>query len=328
MKLQKMSYAVIGLLLCLSFQIISPLSLYAEWPNHSITLHVASKAGGSTDLHARYIANAWTKLANANIAIQNYDSQLVAFSAVSRMKPDGYNLLAMHSGIVCTYLTGGSEVNPLKDLQVVAAMEDFGVQAIIAGPKAPYNTFPEMIDYAKKHPGMLSCAIATNGATQFLWGEIAQIAGVKFKMVEAASETEKLTNVAGGFISLGNCAATAARSYEASGKLKVLGLLPSSPKSNVAAFSEYKTLAQQGFDKIIFPTYMYIFAPKGVDQATLEAINASLQGVVKDPSYLKGMDALGSAAGWMNLKDSEASMQQTYDIFHSVAEDLGILNAK
>jgi len=319
---------LLGIILCLSFQVILPSMAYADWPTRAVTLHVASKAGGSTDLHSRYIVNAWTKLINANVAVQNYDSQLVAFSSVAQMKPDGYNLLAMHSGIVCTYLTGGSEVNPLKDLQVVAAMQDFGVQAIIAGPKAPYNTFTEMIDYAKKHPGMLSCAIATNGATQFLWGEIAQIAGVKFKMVEASTETEKLTNVAGGFISLGNCAASTAKSYEASGKVKVLGLLPSSPKSNVAAFSEYKTLAQQGFDKIIFPTYMYIFAPKGIDQATLEAINSSLQGVVKDASYLKGMETLGSAAGWMDVKDSQASLQQTYDIFRSVAESLGILNVK
>ncbi|MGE4353882.1 MAG: tripartite tricarboxylate transporter substrate-binding protein [Oscillospiraceae bacterium] len=297
----------------------SAVTATSDWPSQNITVHCASKAGGGTDMHTRYITNAWTKLVDTNIVVQNYDSSAVAFTTIANSKPNGYNLLAMHTGIVCSYLTGGTEVNPTEDLAVVACMEDFGVQAIIAGPDAPYDTFDEMIQYAKEHPGELSCAIATNGSTEFLWGEIEQVSGADFKMVEAANETEKLTNVAGGFISLGNCSLNNAISYETDGKIKVLGIIDD--KKGVAP--QYKTLASQGYN-VEFPIYLYIFAPAGTDEATLEAMNASLSGVMNDQDYLDGMDALGAAANCMNLEDSRAALQSAYDTMKSVGDTLGI----
>lgn len=245
---------------------------------------------------------------------------------MANAKPDGYNLLAMHTGIVCSYLTGGTEVNPLEDLDIVAVMEDFGVQAIIASPDAPYNDFAEMVEYAKAHPGELSCAIQTNGSTEFLWGMISQETGAEFKMVEAANETEKLTNVAGGFISLGNCSATNGAAYEKDGKVKVLALLPSSDKSDTSGY-DYKTIKEQGFD-ITFPNNMLIFAPKGTPEADLKAINASLEGVLKDNAYQEGMKSMGSTADWKNLDDSRAALQEAFDTYKMTGEALGIVKAQ
>ena len=55
-----------------------------EWPDGTVTSHSASKAGGSTDLHTRFIANAWSPLIDENVVVQNYDSSAVAFSSVVR----------------------------------------------------------------------------------------------------------------------------------------------------------------------------------------------------------------------------------------------------
>ena len=291
----------------------------SDWPTQNVTVHCASKAGGGTDMHTRYIVNAWDKLIDKNIVVQNYDSSAVAFSTIKAAKPDGYNLLAMHTGIVCSYLTGGTDVDPINDLAVIACMQDFGVQAFIAGPDAPYDNFADMLTYAKAHPGELSCAIATNGSTEFLWGEIEQAAGVDFKMVEAANETEKLTNVAGGFISLGNCSLNNAISYEADGKIKVLGTM--TDPTNAAP--QYKTIEAQG-TKIDFNTNIFRFAPAGTDEATQQAISDSLADVIKDADYLKGMSDLGATPGYMTLDESREYLQSSYDTMKKVGDTLGI----
>ena len=295
-----------------------------EWPDGTVTIHSASKAGGSTDLHTRFIANAWSPLIDENVVVQNYDSSAVAFSSVAAMEPDGQNLLCMHTGIIDSYLTGATDVNPLEDLEVVAVMQDFGLQAIIAAPDAPYDNFAEMIDYAKEHPGELSCAIATKNATHFLWGSIAQECGVEFRMVEAANETEKLTNVAGGFISLGNCSAANGVSYEADGKVKVLGLMANSADADTSAYPQYQLITDQGVD-YTSNSYIFLFAPAGTPEETLQAMNASLEGVTQDQAYIDGMTNMGCQPGWMNLEDSRAALQQFFDSEHSVAESLGIL---
>ncbi|MGI6029099.1 MAG: tripartite tricarboxylate transporter substrate binding protein [Candidatus Heteroscillospira sp.] len=296
----------------------------ASWPKGAVTIHAASKAGGSTDMHTRFIANAWGPAIDENVVVQNYDSSAVAFSSVAAMAPDGANLLCMHTGIVDAYLTGATDVSPIDDLEIVAVMQDFGIQAFIAAPDAPYNDFKEMIDYAKEHPGELSCAIATKNATHFMWGSIAQQLGVEFRMVEAANETEKLTNVAGGFISLGNCSAANGKNYEADGKVKVLGLAVNSDDVDTSAYPEYKTLSQQGVDYFM-NSYIFLFAPAGTDEATLQAMNASLEKVLDDASYQEGMQNMGCTPGWMNLEDSRAFLASLYESEKSVADSLGIL---
>ena len=294
------------------------------WPNGAVTVHAASKAGGSTDLHTRFITAAWSPLIDENVVVQNYDSSAVAFSSVAAMDPDGQNLLCMHTGVIDSYLTGATDVNPLEDLEVVAVMQDFGLQAIIASPDAPYDNFAEMIEYAKEHPGELSCAIATKNATHFLWGSIAQKCGVEFRMVEAANETEKLTNVAGGFISLGNCSAANGVSYEADGKVKVLSLMANTADADTSAYPQYTLITDQGVD-YTSNSYIFLFAPAGTPEETLQAMNASLEGVTADEAYIEGMTNMGCAPGWMNLEDSRAALKEFYDSEHSVAESLGIL---
>ena len=145
-------------------------------------------------------------------------------------------------------------------------------------------------------------------------------------MVEAANETEKLTNVAGGFISLGNCSAANGVAYEKDGKVKVLALLPSSDQSDTSDY-DYKTVKEQGYE-INFPNTMLIFAPKGTPEADLEAMNASLEGVLKDSAYQEGMKSMGSTAGWKNLEDSRAALQEQFDTYKKTGEALGIVKAQ
>jgi tripartite-type tricarboxylate transporter receptor subunit TctC len=298
-----------------------------DWPTTSVTVNVAAKAGGGTDLQTRYVTTAWQKLLPQAVAVVNYDNAQVAMETVRTAKADGYNLITNHSGCICQYFTGSSEINPAEDYQVIAAMQYMGDQAIIVAPDAPYDNMEEFIAYCKEHPGEVSCAIANGNSSHFIWGLIAQSAGVEFKMVEAANETEKLTNVAGGFISAGNVTLQNAIQYVDGGKVKVIGLISRDGVDDEDLVAErgegWKTLQSQGVDAP-WGSNLYIWAPKDLDRATAEAINASLKDVVLDEDYLAGCEAMGATPEWHDIDESQQMLEEETAIVKEVADALGI----
>ena len=297
-----------------------------DWPKSAITMNVPAKAGGGTDLQVRYITTAWQKTVGASVAVVNFDNAQVGMETGRTAAADGYNLLANHSGCLCQFQTGASEINPVEDYEVVAAMQYMGDQAIIVAPDAPYNNMTEFIEYAKAHPGEVSCAIANGNSSHFIWGQIAAATGVEFKMVEAANETEKLTNVAGGFISAGNVTYQNAVQYVEGGKVKVIGMISRDGKDVdevVARGDNWKTLQSQGIDAS-WGSNVYIFAPKGTDAATVEAINASLKAVLDDADFLAGCEAMGATPEWHSVEESKQMLAQEQEIIVEVANSLGI----
>ena len=297
-----------------------------DWPKSAITMNVPAKAGGGTDLQVRYITTAWQKTVGASVAVVNFDNAQVGMETGRTAAADGYNLLANHSGCLCQYQTGASDINPVEEYEVVAAMQYMGDQAIIVAPDAPYNNMTEFIEYAKAHPGEVSCAIANGNSSHFIWGQIAKAAGVEFKMVEAANETDKLTNVAGGFISAGNVTYQNAVQYVEGGKVKVIGMISrdgTDVEEVVARGDNWKTLQSQGVDAS-WGSNVYIFAPKGTDAATLEAINASLKPVLDDPDFIKGCEAMGATPEWHSVEESRKMLEDEQKIIVDVATSLGI----
>lgn len=297
-----------------------------DWPKSAITVNVPAKAGGGTDLQVRYITTAWQKTVGASVAVVNFDNAQVGMETGRTAPADGYSLLANHSGCLCQYQTGASEINPVEDYEIVAAMQYMGDQAIIVAPDAPYNNMTEFIEYAKAHPGEVSCAIANGNSSHFIWGQIAKATGVEFKMVEAANETEKLTNVAGGFISAGNVTYQNAVQYVEGGKVKVIGMISRDGKDVeevVARGDNWKTLQSQGVDAS-WGSNIYVFAPKGTDAATVEAINASLQAVLDDPDFIAGCEAMGATPEWHTVEESKKMLEDEQKAIVEVATSLGI----
>ncbi|PNV59868.1 hypothetical protein C0033_21555 [Clostridium sp. chh4-2] len=297
-----------------------------DWPKSAITVNVPAKAGGGTDLQVRYITTAWQKTVGASVAVVNFDNAQVGMETGRTAPADGYSLLANHSGCLCQYQTGASEINPVEDYEIVAAMQYMGDQAIIVAPDAPYNNMTEFIEYAKAHPGEVSCAIANGNSSHFIWGQIAKATGVEFKMVEAANETEKLTNVAGGFISAGNVTYQNAVQYVEGGKVKVIGMISRDGKDVeevVARGDNWKTLQSQGVDAS-WGSNIYVFAPKGTDAATVEAINASLQAVLDDPDFIAGCEAMGATPEWHTVEESKQMLEDEQKAIVEVATSLGI----
>lgn len=294
------------------------------WPKDAITVNVGAKAGGGTDIYTRLVTTPWQQELPVGVAVVNFDNAAVCYESTASAKPDGQTLLAMHTGIACQYITGGTDVNPLEDLVVVAAMQNMGNQALVVPVDAPYNNFTEMIDYAKANPEKVVAGIQTGGTSHFIFGLIEQETGATFKYVESQSETDKLTSVAGGFLDIVNVSIANAESYEADKKLKVIGLLTPDGKNMEGKPANWDAVQNQGYPNVGWGTSLYIFAPKGTDEATVEAINASLQKISDDADYISGSAKAGGIAEWHTVSESQKMFSDAFDKIKAVGENLGI----
>ncbi len=277
--------------------------------NETITLVVPGKAGGGSDLGIRYYSEGLNRIYGLKTTVTNYDSNTVGHQTVAASKPDGTTLTVATSALNIQYITGNAEVNPMKDFTLIACLQDNGFSTLAVPADAPYDDFNGFVEYAKAHPGELNAGMPAAGANTFLFGMITSQTGIELNSVECASESDRLTNLAGGFIDIGVVGVGNALEYEKAGKLKVIGTV-SSDGTTISQYPEalpdnYKTLQEQGFEDCVMAVYHYLLGPAGMDETMVANMNAAMKAVCEDETVKNGIAGIGNIPGWHDLEESK-----------------------
>lgn len=294
--------------------------------NETITLVVPGKAGGGSDLGIRYYSEGLNRLYGLKTTVTNYDSNTVGHQTVANAKPDGTTLTVATSALNIQYITGNAEVDPMKDFTLIACLQDNGFSTLAVPADAPYDDFAGFVEYALAHPGELNAGMPAAGANTFLFGRLTKATGIELNKVECASESDRLTNLAGGFIDIGVVNIGNALQYEQAGKLKVIGTMASDGVT-ISEYPEelpenYKTLQEQGFEDCYNLVFHYLLGPAGMDENMVKEMNAAMEAVVADETVNAGIATIGNIPNWRNLEDSQAMREKEYNFFVEIAKDL------
>ena len=292
----------------------------------TITLVVPGKAGGGSDLGIRYYSEGLNRIYGLKTTVTNYDSNTIGHQTVSTAKPDGTTLTVATSALNIQYITGNAEVNPMKDFTLIACLQDNGFSTLAVPADAPYDDFAGFVEYAKAHPGELNAGMPAAGANTFLFGMLTSTTGIELNSVECASESDRLTNLAGGFIDIGVVGVGNAQEYEKAGKLKVIGTV-SSDGTTISKYPEalpdnYKTLQEQGFDDCVMSIYHYLLGPAGMDETMVADMNAAMKAVCEDETVSAGIAGIGNIPGWHDLAESKEIHEREYAQFVEIAKEL------
>ena len=292
----------------------------------TITLVVPGKAGGGSDLGIRYYSEGLNRIYGLKTTVTNYDSNTIGHQTVATAKPDGTTLTVATSALNIQYITGNAEVNPMKDFTLIACLQDNGFSTLAVPADAPYDDFAGFVEYAKAHPGELNAGMPAAGGNTFLFGMLTSTTGIELNSVECASESDRLTNLAGGFIDIGVVGVGNAQEYEKAGKLKVIGTV-SSDGTTISKYPEelpdnYKTLQEQGFDKCVMSIYHYLLGPAGMDETMVADMNAAMKAVCEDETVSAGIAGIGNIPGWHDLAESKEIHEREYAQFVEIAKEL------
>ena len=126
------------------------------WPSRPITIVVPFPPGPALDLVARQIGAKIAVPLGQTVVIENRTGAngTIGSNGVARSAPDGHTLLAATAGthVTAVHLMKNLPYDPIKDFTpIVAAVEPVTCLAVTAS--LPVNSVPELIAYAKAHPG-------------------------------------------------------------------------------------------------------------------------------------------------------------------------------
>ena len=292
-----------------------------------LTFVIPGSTGGGTDLATRTMGEGLQRLFGLKINYQQMKNT-IGHTTVKNAAADGNTIMLATAALLTQYVTGNSEVNPLEDLTLIACLDDNGYSVLAVPVDAPFNTFAEFVEYAKANPGKINAGMPAAGSNTFLFGKLESVLGIELNHVECASESDRLTNIAGGFIDIGVVSLGNAQSYEKAGKLKVIGTVAGNgvtiADSGVALGDNYKTLQEQGYSDCYVLCMHYIYGPKGMNEEQVKRINASFKAIIEDATVNEGLRKIGHIPLWHDLEESKSIQMEEYNTTVETAKFLGL----
>ena len=292
-----------------------------------LTFVIPGSTGGGTDLATRTMGEGLQRLFGLKINYQQMKNT-IGHTTVKNAAADGNTIMLATAALLTQYVTGNSEVNPLEDLTLIACLDDNGYSVLAVPVDAPFNTFAEFVEYAKANPGKINAGMPAAGSNTVLFGKLESVLGIELNHVECASESDRLTNIAGGFIDIGVVSLGNAQSYEKAGKLKVIGTVAGNgvtiADSGVDLGDNYKTLQEQGYDDCYVLCMHYIYGPKGMNEEQVKRLNASFKAIIEDATVNEGLRKIGHIPLWHDLEESKKIQMEEYNTTVETAKFLGL----
>lgn len=186
--------------------VIRPSALGAQekYPSRPIMLVLAYAAGGGTDTVARTFAAKLEAKLGASIVVENRPGAggALATDAVAGARADGYTLLIGNQGpmAVNPHLFKSLKSDPEKTLDAICMIADAAL-VVVVNPKSPVTTLLELVAEAKKRPGELTYASASNGSASHLAAALlGQATGTKSRHVAYRGAAPALNDLVGAHV--------------------------------------------------------------------------------------------------------------------------------
>jgi tripartite-type tricarboxylate transporter receptor subunit TctC len=304
------------------FLMVSPIIiLAAEYPTRAITLEIGYAPGGSTDLVSRAIAVEAAKILKQPIVCNNTPGAAgnLVLGKLKSQKPDGYFLAAAPTANV--YRIPHMQEAPFKISDLVPICEYSQYQyGVAVRADAPWKTWEEFIDYAKKNPGKVRYSTAGVGTGQHLGMEfVAKKYGIKWTMVPFKGGVEATMAVLGGHVDAIS-QTTEFKDHVIAGKMRML--LAWNPK-RLISFPNVPTAKEKGIDLQV-ATGISLWAPKGISPEIVAKLADAFKKAAETESFKKVCLKFDMPNDFLGPKEDAELVQTQYKFMGDFIKSLGL----
>ena len=262
-----------------------------------LRLIVGYAAGGPVDQGARLFAPALSKELGVPVIVENKTgaNATIAGSEVVRSKPDGLTLwfAASPTITISPNVMTKMPFDPAKDLTPVAPILSY-YNVLVVNNNEPYRTVPELVSYAKAHPGKLAYGSAGVGGSNHLGALLfAKRSGIEMNHIPYKGNAPAMTDVMGGQLNMMLDIVSTASAYIQSGKVRAVAV--TSPQRNaslpdVPTFAESGIEGLKGFD---VGGWYGVYGPKGMPSELVAKLNKAVNAALQQPELKKRYQELG-----------------------------------
>lgn len=292
-----------------------------NWPQKTIKFIVPFGAGGDTDLAARIITDKLSRNLGVTIVVENISggSGVVGHTQMVNSDSDGYTFLFNQLGSHVTQTQLGNTTYAYEDSSVICGMGSFP-QCFVVKADSEWQTFQDMVDWAKANPGKLTYGTQGVGGLGHTCAldAFTQL-GVQAQDVAFSSTAESVTGVLGGHVMLTCCPIAGAASYIKSGDLRLLAL-----SNTFYQFPDAPVVADYGTTDGMY-SWIALFAPKGIDEEIRQKMITAIEEVMQDEEVQEKLKDFGIEVNFVPGDEFRAVMDTEYQRNHDALLAAGLI---
>ncbi|QOT76849.1 tripartite tricarboxylate transporter substrate binding protein [Cupriavidus basilensis] len=263
---------------------LAPAAARAEtFPARPIRLIVPFAPGGSVDIAARLITEAWGRQLGQPVVADNRAgaSGNIGMDQVAKARPDGYTLAINNVALaVNPSLFARLPFDTERDLMSVGTMGT-SQHVLVVTNGLPAKNVKELIALAKSRPGQLSFGSAGTGSTFHMAAELFKSeSGTAILHVPYKGGGPAMVDTIAGQVQLSFPVLSAALPQVQAGKLRALAV--TGPKRS-ALLPDVPTIAEAGLPNYTFETWFIVSAPAGTPKDVIAKLNQTLNQALAAP---------------------------------------------
>ncbi len=295
-----------------------------EYPNQPISLVIPGDPGSVTDLISRVLIDLLSQSLGQPIVPTNKPGggMLIGGNTVVTSKPDGYTIgmLMVPTAIPETYRYFRTPPYSSTDLKPICRVANF-VGVMIVKSDAPWNSLKDVIEYARKNPGMKFAIGGKGGSPHQLMLTIAKKENIRFIEVPHSSDSDQLMQILGGHIPITIVTYPTAKAQIQAGNVKVLTVYSS---KRFELLPKVPTVVELGYVPGHYPA-IGLFAPKSIPDSIVKKIDEKVKDICNMASFRQKLENLGFEVDYENTNEYRESLQRYKEDIYTHLKELGFV---
>lgn len=293
-----------------------------EFPEKPIKILVGFSPGGTVDLGTRMLSSLVSEDLGQPVVVINKPgaASTIAAAEVAASKPDGYTLMSFPIlAVTLTPFFVKIKYDPLQSFEPLMApwAHPYGICVL---QNAPWKSFKELIEFARKNPGELSVSTPGAGTPQHAAFElIAKAEKIQWKHVPYPGGLPAATALLGGHVKV-NFGSGSHLPFLESGQFRMLA---SYSPAREPKYPDVPTLKELGYDVPASRSHV-IAAPMGVPEPILKTLeNAFIKGAKHD-AFKAFLKHVWLEPEYKNRKEIKSLIEAEYKSWDDLVTKLGL----
>lgn len=299
-------------------------ALAQNFPSRPLELVVHTGPGGGTDSIARTVAEILTreKLVNQPVNVSNKPGGggAIAYTYIKGKRGDPHVVMAVASMAMLSQTVRPDLKLGLDNYTPIAFLAQ-DPQAVMVSAAAPYKTFKEFVEAARKDPtGFVASITSPGGTGRMLVWLLERETGVRFRTVSFKSGSDAIMQVLGGHTQFSTENISEGYGLVQSKKMRVLAV---TSRTRLSVVPDAPTLMELGY-KIHIGTERGFAMPADVPAEAAAQMESMLQRVYKSAMWKEYADKNMFENIWMGRAEYARHLAQRQVLVQEFLQAVGI----
>ena len=299
------------------------LCLAQRYPDRPIQYIVPNVAGSIMDINSRLFTEDLGKILGTQVVPVNKPgaATILGTDALAKSKKDGYTIGYASNSIVYARILNPEtfHFDPDKDIEPLGQHVLLPLAAAVKGD-APWNTFEELIDYAKKNPGKVRVdTIGIGSPAHFNLEIIQSLTGAQFTHVPFKGGQQVVTALLGGHVEVISHAFSQVLPHVDAGKMRILLMT-----KKMAEFPNLPTLPETGYKQDLLSAWFALYGPAGIPEEVKKVLVPAIEKASKDHELKAKVEKMGFIVDYKSPAELKKLGMEDYEKARAVAVKVGL----